>query len=77
MTQRERVLDHLEKHGTITPMEAINELGIMRLGARIWDLRHDGHDIRRNMITSKNRYGDTVSYAEYRLVKGEDADAIQ
>lgn len=74
MTQCERVLKHLETHGTITPMEAIKELGIMRLGARIWDLKHDGHDIRRTMVTGKNRYGDTVIYAEYRLVRGE-ADA--
>lgn len=71
MTQCERVLKHLEQHETITPMEAIKELGIMRLGARIWDLKHDGHDIRRTMVTCKNRYGDTVTYAEYRLVRGE------
>ena len=75
MTQHERVLNYLETHETITPMEANKELGIMRLGARIWDLRHDGHDIRRTMVSGKNRYGDQVAYAEYRLVKG-DADAI-
>ena len=72
MTQCERVLKHLEKHGTITPMEAIKELGIMRLGARIWDLKHDGHDIRRKMVTGKNRHGETVRYAEYRLIRGDN-----
>lgn len=77
MTQCERVLDYLEKHETITPMEAINELGIMRLGARIWDLRHDGHNIRRKMVSAKNRHGDNVVFAEYRLIKGETADAVQ
>ena len=74
MTQQERLLEYFLKHGTITPMEAINDLGIMRLGARIWDLKHEGHDIRRKMVTGQNRYGETVRYAEYRLIRG-DADA--
>ena len=72
MTQCERVLKHLEQHGTITPMEAIKELGIMRLGARIWDLKHEGHDIRRKLVTGKNRHGETVRYAEYRLIRGDN-----
>ena len=72
MTQRERLLEYFSKHGTITPMEAINDLGIMRLGARIWDLKHNGHDIRRKMVTGKNRHGETVRYAEYRLIRGDN-----
>lgn len=72
MTQCERVLKHMEQHETITTMEAIEELGIMRLGARIWDLKHNGHDIRRKMVTGKNRHGETVRYAEYRLIRGDN-----
>lgn len=74
MTQCERLLKHFEDHETITPIEAMNDFGIMRLGARIWDLKHEGHDIRRKMVTGKNRNGETVRYAEYRLIRG-DADA--
>ena len=74
MTQCEMVLKYLERYETITPIEAMNGFGIMRLGARIWDLKHNGHDIRRKMVTGKNRYGETVRYAEYRLIRG-DADA--
>ena len=44
----------------------------MRLGARIWDLRREGHCISRRMVSGKNRYGEATSYAEYRL---EDNDA--
>lgn len=34
-SQNEMVLEHLRAKGTITPMEAMNQYGIMRLGARI------------------------------------------
>lgn len=57
----------MEDFGTINPMQAIQDLGCYRLGARIWDLRHAGHPISRRMVSGKNRYGDSVSYAEYRL----------
>lgn len=38
--QTMQVLEHLEKHGSITQLEALNEYGISRLSARIWELRH-------------------------------------
>lgn len=40
MTQTERIIKRLKEHGSITPLEAIKEYGITRLGARIWDLRY-------------------------------------
>ena len=43
------------------------EFGCYRLGARIWDLRHAGHAISKRTVTNKNRYGESVSFAEYRL----------
>ena len=43
MTQTDRVLRHLQDYGSITPHEALAEYGIMRLGARIWDLKKQGH----------------------------------
>ena len=42
MNHKELILEYMEKHGSITPLEAQRELGCMRLGARIWDLRHEG-----------------------------------
>ncbi len=67
MTQCERVLQYMQDFGSINPMQALGDLGCYRLGARIWDLRHDGHRIPRRMVAAKNRYGERVSYAEYRL----------
>nr|DAI38488.1 MAG TPA: helix-turn-helix domain protein [Caudoviricetes sp.] len=67
MGQCERVLKYMQDFDTINPLQALGDLGVMRLGARIWDLRHQGHQISRRMVTGKNRYGEAVSYAEYRL----------
>lgn len=39
MTQCEKILRHLRDFGQITPVEALADYGVMRLGARIWDLK--------------------------------------
>ena len=41
----------------------------MRLGARIFDLKREGYEIKKETETSKNRYGEDTSYARYRLVE--------
>ncbi len=43
------VLDYLRKHKTITPLEALNKIGTMRLAARIHNLRKRGHQIETEM----------------------------
>ena len=69
MTQTEKILRHLEDIGSITPMEAIRQYGIMRRGARIWDLKREGYPIEAKIITGKNRYGEPTRWAVYRMVK--------
>lgn len=66
-TQCERVLKYMHDFGSINPVQAMSDLGVMRLGARIWDLKKAGHPITRKMVKKKNRYGEPVSFAEYRL----------
>lgn len=66
-TQRERVLDYMRTHNGITSMDAF-ELGITRLSARIYELRHqDGINILEENITKKNRYNETCTYSRYYL----------
>ena len=65
MTQKDRVLNHLQTYGRIDPHEALERYGVMRLGARIWDLRHDGYSISTAPTSGINRYGDAISYATY------------
>ena len=67
-TQCDRIQSYLETHDGITPMEAWNQLGVYRLGARIWDLKHKkGLPIVRYMVKVKNRYGEECKVAKYRL----------
>ena len=67
MTQNEQVLKHLNDCGSITSLEAAREYGIMRLSARIYDLKSQGYDISSASETSRNRYGKPVSYFRYSL----------
>ena len=61
------VLKYLQTHGSITSMEAINLFGATRLSAIIFNLRKKGYNITSVDKTTKDRYGHTVPYAEYRL----------
>lgn len=66
-TQREMVLNHLIAYGSITAREADSKYGIMRLGARIYDLKKAGYAIHTKMEIGKNRFGGAVCYARYSL----------
>lgn len=70
MNPKERIMRHLRNHGIITQAEALAEYGIARLSARIFKLKTTGVPIHRDMIASKNRYNEPVSYVRYSL-KGE------
>lgn len=77
MTQTGRILRHLNDYGSITPLEALEQYGIMRLGARIWDLKQLGYDIETIMERAINKYGETVHYARYLLRKEDKNDTYR
>jgi len=68
INQKQEILGHLQRHGCITDAEAFTEMRCRRLGARIWDLRHEGWNIITDYGESVNKYGHRVRYAIYRLV---------
>lgn len=45
MSQASEILAALQAGETLTPMDALNRFGCFRLGARIYELIRDGHDI--------------------------------
>ena len=51
MSQALAILSHLQSGKPITPIEALDEFGCFRLGARIWDLKRDGHPITTEIVT--------------------------
>lgn len=66
-TQNHRLLTYLREHGEIEPLTALGELGIYRLGARIFDLREAGHNITTDRVEVSNRFGEACRVARYRL----------
>ena len=67
MKQADRVLEYIKTHGSITQMDAPNELGIYCLPERIRDLRNAGIPVKRELETNKNRWGEVCRYARYTL----------
>lgn len=65
-THEECVIDYLEKYGSITPLEALIAFGCMRLGARVWSLRHkQGYNIETHRDPDGN-------FAVYVLIREEE-----
>lgn len=69
MRQCDIVLRHLRDHGSITAAEAVYEYGIMRLGARVADLKKAGVPIVSEFERGINRYGERVCYCRYRILQ--------
>lgn len=67
MTQTQRVHEYLKTHYFITAKQAMDELGIFRLGARIYDLKQDGVPVQDGWTKVKNRYGEECRVKMYYL----------
>ena len=70
-TQNERIMQYMRDFGSISSFEAMRDLGVMRLASRISDMRSMGVRIASTWESSKNRYGEAVSYKRYRLEEEE------
>jgi len=69
-TQCDRVIQYLKEFGSITQLEAIRDLGVMRLASRISEIRHKrGYNIESTFIKVKNRFGEQCSVRKYYLGK--------
>lgn len=65
-TQTEQILEYLQKGNSITPLEALNLFGCLRLGARIWDIKNKlGIPVNSKMV----KLGNGKSVAEYSLAE--------
>ena len=68
-SQRDKIIEYIEENGSITPLEALREFGCMRLASRISELKRMGFVISSVMETSKNKKGEPVRYARYKILK--------
>ena len=71
MTQEEKVINYMREFGSITALDAIRDLGIMRLASRVSDLKRHGYAIRSDMVSVTNRWGEKTRIARYAEVKNE------
>lgn len=69
MTQHERIVDYMKKHGTITQADASTELGITKLATRISEMKRNGMVIYSDWERGKNRFGEDTDYKFYALTK--------
>ena len=67
MTQKQRLLDHLQSGKSITRLQGWDTLGILELPARVCDLKCEGHSITTKRRTVYNRYGEKVSIAVWTM----------
>ena len=60
--QRDKILEHINRFGSISPKAALKHYGCMRLAAQILILKQDGL----NIVTTMRQSGN-VTWAEYWL----------
>lgn len=66
-TQNKRILDYINQFGSITQLDALRDLGVMRLASRISDLRRQGWSIVSKVDTVENRFGEKCRIKRYSL----------
>ena len=72
ITQCEMIEDYLDEWGSITPLEAMRDLGIMRLASRIAEMKKQGHKIKSEMVSVATRNGGRTHIARYSWDNAEN-----
>ncbi len=62
MSQETLILNHLKRGQSISPIQALNDYGCFRLGARICDLKKKGYNIKTETIHNNHKH-----FAKYSL----------
>lgn len=61
---KQRIIDYIEKFGSITTFQAFTDLGCTRLSEYIRQIRQE-KKVLDETITTKNRYGEKVWYKKF------------
>lgn len=67
--QRQRILDYINEFGSITALEAVKDLGVLQLSARLVELEKDGIVFHKEQESALNRFGERVYYTRYSIAK--------
>lgn len=66
-TQAEEILDYIAEFGSITALDAMRDIGCMRLASRISDLKKLGYPIESKTEAVLNRRGKKCYIKRYSL----------
>ena len=75
-TQNQRILEYIEEFGSITQLDALKDLGVMRLASRISDMRRMGIPIVSKVETVVNRFGEKTYIKRYSLQQEEETMVV-
>jgi hypothetical protein len=59
------IVEYLNTYKEITPLEAMRDLGIMRLASRIAEMKKSGLNIKSEMVSVATRNGGRTYIAKY------------
>ena len=68
-THEGRLIDYLEKFGSITSLQAIQDLGNTRLSGTIYTLKRKGYTFNTESVSVPNRFGGKTKVAKYYYIK--------
>jgi hypothetical protein len=71
-TQVQLIIEYMGEFGSITPLEAIRDIGCYRLSARIADIKKMGYPVKTELVAVTNRRGKKSNIARYSLEVAED-----
>jgi hypothetical protein len=57
--------DYIDEYGSISALEAMRDLGIMRLASRICQMKKSGLNIKSEMVSVEKRDGGRTNIARY------------
>lgn len=69
MNQEQKIINYVERFGSITTLDAFRDLAITRLSARIFNIKKLGYKVSNVREKSKNRFGEEVNYNRYFIEK--------
>lgn len=64
LSQSNLILNYLKTGRELTPLEALNLFGCLRLGARIYDLKKSGYNISSRFVSKNEKI-----FSSYKLLK--------
>lgn len=71
-SQCARIIEYMQVFGSISTLEAFNDLGVARLASRIHDLKGMGYDIVSETKSARNRFGEKTYFKVYRLAEEKE-----